>query len=417
MLARARAAARRAAARRGARLRRHQLDARRRARRGAGGHPGRARRGGHALVRPDDARGAQPRADRPPGRRCCCAPPRPPRPTSRAESVAGRVEVVGDVMVDVRPPLAAGRARGLGHAPRPRRCEPGSYLLLTAHRAGNVDDPARLRALVELIEALPTPVAVPAAPAHARPAGERRACSSGSERDRRPRADRAARLRRVQRAALPGARGPDGLRGRPEGGVPCRGALRDAASEHRVGGDRGGGLEHARRPRRPGRAGRARARAPGGAARALRRRPRGRAVRAGDRRVRRGRASAPGQGDERDRPCAWAWSGSATGARTSRATSPRSRAASSRWLCDASAEAREKLPRSFPAARATGELSRPARGPRARRDRARHAGAHPRRAGGRGGRGGQALLRREAARHHRRRRRTAVAAASAPDGS
>ncbi len=37
---------------------------------------------------------------------------------------------------------------------------------------------------------------------------------------------------------LPGARGADRLRWRPEGGVPCRGALRDAASEHRVGGDR-----------------------------------------------------------------------------------------------------------------------------------------------------------------------------------
>ena len=49
----------------GARLRRHQLDARRRARGGAGGHPGRPRRGGHALLRPRDARGAEPRADRP----------------------------------------------------------------------------------------------------------------------------------------------------------------------------------------------------------------------------------------------------------------------------------------------------------------------------------------------------------------
>ncbi len=58
----------RALAGRGARLRRHQLDARRRARGGAGGRAGRARRGRHALVRPRDARGAQPRAHRPPGR-------------------------------------------------------------------------------------------------------------------------------------------------------------------------------------------------------------------------------------------------------------------------------------------------------------------------------------------------------------
>ena len=42
----------------------------------------------------------------------------------------------------------------------------GEYLLLTAHRAGNVDPPARLRALAELVRALPAPGGVPAAPAH-----------------------------------------------------------------------------------------------------------------------------------------------------------------------------------------------------------------------------------------------------------
>jgi UDP-N-acetylglucosamine 2-epimerase (non-hydrolysing)/UDP-GlcNAc3NAcA epimerase len=36
--------------------------------------------------------------------------------------------------------------------------EPGAYVLATAHRAGNVDDPARLRALLELMEAVPLPV-------------------------------------------------------------------------------------------------------------------------------------------------------------------------------------------------------------------------------------------------------------------
>jgi UDP-N-acetylglucosamine 2-epimerase (non-hydrolysing)/UDP-GlcNAc3NAcA epimerase len=35
---------------------------------------------------------------------------------------------------------------------------PGQYLLATAHRAGNVDDPDRLRRLVELLLALPLPV-------------------------------------------------------------------------------------------------------------------------------------------------------------------------------------------------------------------------------------------------------------------
>jgi UDP-N-acetylglucosamine 2-epimerase (non-hydrolysing)/UDP-GlcNAc3NAcA epimerase len=42
--------------------------------------------------------------------------------------------------------------------------EPGSYLLVTAHRAGNVDDPGRLRKLVELLEALPLPTLFPLHP-------------------------------------------------------------------------------------------------------------------------------------------------------------------------------------------------------------------------------------------------------------
>ena len=48
--------------------------------------------------------------------------------------------------------------------------EPGSYLVVTAHRAGNVDRPERLEALVALLEALPQPVVLPTAPAHARAA-------------------------------------------------------------------------------------------------------------------------------------------------------------------------------------------------------------------------------------------------------
>ena len=38
-----------------------------------------------------------------------------------------------------------------------QRVSPGEYLLVTAHRAGNVDDPARLRKLVDLLLALPLP--------------------------------------------------------------------------------------------------------------------------------------------------------------------------------------------------------------------------------------------------------------------
>jgi len=80
-----------------------------------------------------------------------------------AESVAGRIEVVGDVMVDVavrRQPSARADSDTL----RAHGVERGSYLLLTAHRAGNVDDPDRLRALLRLVRALPAPVLFPLHP-------------------------------------------------------------------------------------------------------------------------------------------------------------------------------------------------------------------------------------------------------------
>jgi UDP-N-acetylglucosamine 2-epimerase (non-hydrolysing)/UDP-GlcNAc3NAcA epimerase len=80
-----------------------------------------------------------------------------------AESVTGRVAVVGDVMVDVamrrQPSARADERTPAGYGVRG-----GEYLLLTAHRAGNVDDPARLRALVDLIAALPGPVVLPLHP-------------------------------------------------------------------------------------------------------------------------------------------------------------------------------------------------------------------------------------------------------------
>jgi UDP-GlcNAc3NAcA epimerase len=81
----------------------------------------------------------------------------------QAESVSGRVEVVGDVMVDVALRWQPA-ARTNAEVPGAYGLQPGSYLLLTAHRAGNVDDPDRLRALVELIEALPRPVLFPLHP-------------------------------------------------------------------------------------------------------------------------------------------------------------------------------------------------------------------------------------------------------------
>ncbi len=81
----------------------------------------------------------------------------------RNETVAGRVEVVGDVMVDVALRcLPAARANV--EAVASYGLSPGGYLLLTAHRAGNVDDPDRLRALVRLIAALPGPILFPVHP-------------------------------------------------------------------------------------------------------------------------------------------------------------------------------------------------------------------------------------------------------------
>jgi UDP-GlcNAc3NAcA epimerase len=80
-----------------------------------------------------------------------------------AEGVRDGVEVVGDVMVDLAlrlQPAARERTDVLAR----HGVQRGSYVLLTAHRAGNVDDPARLLAVVELIEALGEPAVLPLHP-------------------------------------------------------------------------------------------------------------------------------------------------------------------------------------------------------------------------------------------------------------
>jgi UDP-GlcNAc3NAcA epimerase len=81
----------------------------------------------------------------------------------RAESVAGRIIVAGDVMVDVALRHPASGSQAL-QAAATYGLTGGAYALLTAHRAGNVDDPDRLRALVELVLALPLPVLFPVHP-------------------------------------------------------------------------------------------------------------------------------------------------------------------------------------------------------------------------------------------------------------
>jgi len=79
------------------------------------------------------------------------------------EGVHGEAHLVGDVMADVSlafREIAAERSAILGEL----GLEPGAYLVVTAHRAGNVDDPARLERLVALLEALPQPVVFPVHP-------------------------------------------------------------------------------------------------------------------------------------------------------------------------------------------------------------------------------------------------------------
>jgi UDP-N-acetylglucosamine 2-epimerase (non-hydrolysing)/UDP-GlcNAc3NAcA epimerase len=79
------------------------------------------------------------------------------------EGVAGEVRLVGDAMADVTlafAPVAERRSRAL----EDHSLTAGEYLLVTAHRAGNVDDPDRLLKLVELLEALPLPTVFPLHP-------------------------------------------------------------------------------------------------------------------------------------------------------------------------------------------------------------------------------------------------------------
>jgi UDP-GlcNAc3NAcA epimerase len=79
------------------------------------------------------------------------------------EGVRGESHLVGDVMADVSlafRDIAEERSAILDEL----GLEPGSYLVVTAHRAGNVDRADRLEALVALLEALPAPVVLPLHP-------------------------------------------------------------------------------------------------------------------------------------------------------------------------------------------------------------------------------------------------------------
>jgi UDP-N-acetylglucosamine 2-epimerase (non-hydrolysing)/UDP-GlcNAc3NAcA epimerase len=79
------------------------------------------------------------------------------------EAAAGQVRLVGDAMADVTlafAPIAEQRSTALAD----NGVEPGGYVVVTAHRAGNVDDPERLERLVGLLERLPLPAVFPLHP-------------------------------------------------------------------------------------------------------------------------------------------------------------------------------------------------------------------------------------------------------------
>lgn len=90
-----------------------------------------------------------------------------PSPAAQAnlerEGVAGHVEVVGDVMVDIALHFAE-RCRADNATREGLGLTDGAYVLVTAHRAGTVDDPARLERLVALLEAVDGPVVLPLHP-------------------------------------------------------------------------------------------------------------------------------------------------------------------------------------------------------------------------------------------------------------
>jgi len=81
----------------------------------------------------------------------------------RTEAAAGESHLVGDVMADVSlafGPIAEERSTVLAD----NGLDAGSYLLATAHRAGNVDEPVRLERLVGLLESVPGPTVLPLHP-------------------------------------------------------------------------------------------------------------------------------------------------------------------------------------------------------------------------------------------------------------
>jgi UDP-N-acetylglucosamine 2-epimerase (non-hydrolysing)/UDP-GlcNAc3NAcA epimerase len=79
------------------------------------------------------------------------------------EGITDGVELVGDAMADVALAMAL-VARQTSDVRVELGVQDGRYLLVTAHRAGNVDDPEALARLVEILLALPLPAVFPVHP-------------------------------------------------------------------------------------------------------------------------------------------------------------------------------------------------------------------------------------------------------------
>ena len=80
------------------------------------------------------------------------------------EGVPGKTLVVGDVMVDVALRWQPKARESIETEAKKHDVQPWEYLLVTAHRAGNVDDPQRLAKLVGLLRTLGGPMVFPLHP-------------------------------------------------------------------------------------------------------------------------------------------------------------------------------------------------------------------------------------------------------------
>jgi UDP-N-acetylglucosamine 2-epimerase len=80
----------------------------------------------------------------------------------RKEKARGRIDVVGDVMLDACLSVAE-KAKKLG-VPAKHGVAPRGYYAATLHRAENTDEPARLASIVEALNSLDLPVLLPCHP-------------------------------------------------------------------------------------------------------------------------------------------------------------------------------------------------------------------------------------------------------------